>query len=233
MLRNNKSSIFKYVFCWVTTGLSLFPAVLCGADIETKRHIVIFQPSVDVVNATYLFGVENKSSKEVEYKLPIMMPKEKTNFRPQEGVKPEELVLGGDDDSDVWIEKKFKPSMNIIGFAYQVPARFGEATLTFTIPEAMSELQFMVPDDLLVLKSAQMERADNQGFAGKIFDGLRAVDLKKGSIIQLQVSGVEEGRGRYLVAGIIFISILFGLGMFLTYKTNPRFTGDNEEDLII
>ncbi len=229
-MREYKSLVSRLALLLLTTNAQL---TLGNEMIESKRHMVILHPTVDVVNATYIFGVENKSPKSIEHKLPILMPREKINFRPQEGVTAEDLILAEEGNADVWVRKSFKPALSIIGFGYQVPASFGEATLTFIAPEAMSEFQVMVPDDLMVLESADMEKLDDQGFAGRVFDSLRAVNVSAGSTIKIKITGVPEGRTRFLLAGWIFVLTLAILAAFLGWKTSPRVEGDNEGNLLI
>lgn len=193
---------------------------LTANEWQTKRHVVILQGGTDMVWANYLFSVQNPSEEAVELSVPLMLPKEKTDFRAQEGIKQEDIVLG-DEDQNLLIKKVFPAGMTLIGLGFSAPATFGSADLSFTAPFDIEELIIMSRQNTLNLQAAGMTYTKNQNFAGRPFDMLKKLNIKKGETISVVAAGISEGRGRYWFIGGVVALLLALAGGFLTWRTMP------------
>jgi hypothetical protein len=215
-------------------GLGLIALLFSGsalADVRVAgRHVYILQPGENEIWGSYVFLVE--SSQEEEQSLPLLLPKEKTQFGPQEGMTNEELQF--DETHGVVLRKKFAPGSNLFAVGFNVPGSGGKATLTIEPSGEMSDISLMVPIDSLKVEGPNLTFQPRVNFIGREFD---TYVYKVGSgesaatALTFTVSGIPEGRSDYYLAAAILTLALLILAGMLAWRTMPR--GDSgEEDLL-
>ncbi len=101
------------------------------------RHIVILQGDRETLWGSYYFAVQNPEKTPQEFTVPIALPKEATDFQPQDGLLPKDVVLL--DDGKVRIKKTFKPGMNLSAIGFKVPLGSADPVLTFTAGVSFDE----------------------------------------------------------------------------------------------
>lgn len=192
----------------------------------SSRHVVIIQPSVDMLWGSYLLAAENRSAKPEKARLGIIFPAEMVDFKPEEGLAPEDIVLADGDKAHIHVEKAFAPGSTLLGLSFNVQAAGGKAELTFTAPYDVAEFIVMAPQGVLTLRSDDMSLAAAQPFVGKRYDMLRATEFSKGKTIRVHVAGIAEGRKAYWYTGAAFAFVVFFGGFGLALVTRPK--GNNE-----
>jgi hypothetical protein len=201
---------------------ALSPSVTFAKVDASRRHVVIVQGAVDAVWANYIFAVQNDANEVREAEIPVMMPTEVADFKAQEGVSEQDIVLGSGDAQKVVVKKIWQPGSQLVGFAYNAEAAYGEAELTFQVPMHLEEFIVMAPAGRYELVANGMQFTASEPFAGSLFDTIRAKDVPAGHVYKVKIRGIPEGRGRFWLAGGVLGILLLGLGLSLAWRTRPK-----------
>ena len=127
-----------------------------------NRHVLIVEGGVDEVWASYLFAVENDQEKPEAATLPLMFPKETLDWQAQEGVRPENIVLGK--KGGVTVTDEFKPGSTLLGIALKIRANLGEAKMTFELPTDINQLTILMPPGRMDGFSDKMQKKEGVSF---------------------------------------------------------------------
>lgn len=192
------------------------------ADIYvTSKHLVILRSGIDTVWGSYVFAVNNSGAEPAPLRVNIMMPAEMEDFHPQEGVTREEIQLT---DDGLMVEKMFNAGINVISIGFKVPARFGNAAVSFKPHMEIDSFTVLVPRESKiavhspVLAPGNDEARPDPQYVPYVSNTL----LKSGQSFTMNVSGVPEGRMTLWITGGITGLVLLLLGLVFALRTRPR-----------
>lgn len=202
----------------------LWSSVCLGQGIEQLgnvsvgfRHIIMLQPGIDQVQGSYMFGVQNKNSDPTTAKFPVMLPKEVVDFGPQGGVAPSELTL---EEGKLFIEKEFKPGLNLVGVGFVLNSKGGSAEMTLEPKQNIDELNVVTKADSMVIDAPNFQLGlsamlQNSGMKGI----LNKEAVKKGETLIVSLSGLPLGRSHFWLLGWILVAIIIAGASFGVWRT--------------
>lgn len=187
---------------------------LPGEAVIGDRHAIMLRPGVDQVWGHYVFTLQNSGKAPAEISTPVMLPSGAIDVRPQEGITPEDVIVG--EGGKVSIKKTVEPGVHLVSFGFIVPARTGRSAVEFQAPYAIGELQ------VLTQRSSQMAVTGDRIVQRR--PGIWAVDgsLAGGEALVLNVDGIPEGRHRLWIMGFSVAALLTGLGGGLAWWSRPK-----------
>lgn len=187
----------------------------------TSKHLVILRAGLDTVWGSYVFAVNNKDAAPSPLRVNIMMPAQMEDFHPQEGVTREEVQLT---DSGLMVEKEFAPGINVISIGFKLPAKFGQADVSFTPHMDIDSFTLLVPrDSSIKIQSPELAPGnDEAGPDPQYAPYVSKSILKTGQKFTIAVSGIPEGRLTLWITGGITGVLLLLIGLFLAARTRPR-----------
>jgi hypothetical protein len=194
---------------------------IATADVRIAgRHVYILQPGLSEIWGSYVFLVEASVEGE-EASMPLLLPKEKREFGPQEGVTNEELQF--DPATGVILKKKFSAGSNLLAVGFNVSAQDGEAVMSLDAGGGVQDISFMVPVGQLKVVGPNLSFEPNVNFIGRNFDTYvyKSSENTPG-VLQFTVQGIPEGRTDYWVVGAGFAVLMLVLGSFLAWRSIPK-----------
>ncbi|NDE13794.1 hypothetical protein EBZ80_02585 [bacterium] len=207
-------------------GAMMVPSPLAGegtglaATTIGDRHAIMLRGGVDQVWGHYVFTLQNDGKVAAGISTPVMLPAGAIDVRPQEGLDPEDVVVGpggqGSDGGQVSIRKTVEPGVHLVSFGFVVPARTGHASIAFDAPYKIGELQVLT------------QRASGMAVSGERLVARRPAiwalegGMEPGQRLVLDVDGVPEGRQRLWVMGFSVAALLTGLGGGLAWWSRPK-----------
>ena len=201
-----------------------------AATVIGQRHAIMLRGGVDQLWGHYVFTLQNDGKVAEELTTPIMLPTGAIDIRPQDGLLPDEVVVG--EGGKVAIRKKVEPGVHLVSFGFIVGAKAGRSRLEFMAPYQVQELQVLTAKGSgLDLQGAQ-RLVSRGGERGSGVWGITA-PLALGDALVFEVAGVAEGRQRLWIIGLSMASLLFGLGGGLAWWGRPKRKEEflNEESL--
>jgi hypothetical protein len=184
--------------------------------------LIILRPGLDSIYGSYIFAVHNDSEKSERLKTRVMLPKEMSDFVPQEGLESSEIALAS--DGGVNVEKDIPKGVHVLGVGFKVDGRYGKTKLSLTPEGEIRSLTILVPRDTSVdliaagLKAADGADADDPQYRAFV----NADPLPAGATFVVEVSGLPEGRARlWLTGGVIAACMVLGAA-FLGFRTRPK-----------
>jgi hypothetical protein len=208
--------------------LALLTDQFASAEVRIAgRHVYILQPGLSEIWGSYVFLVEASVDGE-EASMPLLLPKEKREFGPQEGVTNEELQF--DPATGVILKKKFNVGSNLLAVGFNVSAQDGQALMSLDTAGGVQDISFMVPVGQMKVTGPNLSFEPNVNFIGRNFDTYvyKSSDNVPG-VLQFTVQGVPEGRADYWVAGAGYALLLLVLGGFLAWRSTPK--SESGEDI--
>lgn len=189
-----------------------------AATFMGQRHAIMLRGGVDQVWGHYVFTLQNDGKVAEEFTTPVMLPSGAIDVRPQEGVTPEEVVIG--DGGQVAIRQKVEPGVHLVSFGFIVGSKAGNTKIEFVTPYPVQDLQ------LLTAKGSGL-KARGPGLVarrGSESPGVWEISapLGVGETLAFEVDGVAEGRQRLWIMGISVASLLIGLGGGLAWWGRPK-----------
>jgi len=161
------------------------------------------------------------------------LPKETTDFMPQEGIEANQVSLapGG----GVQVEASFPSGVHIVSIGFKVEARFGHAMLTLVPENEVASLTVLVPRGSgVTLTSPTLIPQEGQATADPQYESFAVtVPLPAGEAYGLQVEGIPEGRDRLWWVGGAICVLLLGLSIFMAWRTKPEVRSGTGEELFV
>lgn len=196
------------------------------------RHIVILQADLKNIWGTYFFAVNNKADGERSFKTFLMLPRESVDFKAQDGLEDQDLKI--DENGQLYMEKNFPPGVSLLGVSFQVKAaQFGNDTISFLPPFDVQELSVAVPSQSgVAVAGKQFKAGVPPMLADGRYQGMQTTDIKKGQILEVQVSGIPKDRVVLWIVGAVFTLLLAFLGVGLTLKTRDVRHAESEDQVI-
>lgn len=197
-------------------------APLWAAVTVTPRHLIILRPSLDGVYGSYIFAVHNDTETPAHLKTRVMLPKETSDFVPQEGLEPNEISLAT--DGGVNIEKDIPKGVHVLGVGFKVDGRYGKSKMSLTPEGEVRSLTILVPrDSSMDLTAAGLKPASGADAEDPQYRAFVNVDpLPAGAPFVVEVTGLPEGRARlWLTGGVIAACMVLGAA-FLAFRTRPK-----------
>jgi hypothetical protein len=151
-----------------------------------------------------------------------MLPKETSDFVPQEGLEPNEIALGS--DGGVNIEKDIPKGVHVLGVGFKVDGRYGKTKMSLTPEVEVRSLTILVPRDTAVdlaaagLKAASGPDAEDPQYRAFV----NAEPLPAAAPFVVEVSGLPEGRARLWLTGSVIAACMVLGAAFLAFRTRPK-----------
>lgn len=206
---------------FLTFALIVGSAPLWAAVTVTPRHLIILRPGLDTVYGSYIFAVHNETEKSERLKARVMLPKETSDFVPQEGLEPTEISLAP--DGGVNVEKDIPKGVHVLGVGFKVDGRYGKTKMSLTPEVEIRSLTILVPRDTSVdLSAAGLKLATGPDSDDPQYRAFVNGDpLPAGAPFVVEVSGLPEGRARlWLTGGVIAACMVLGAAL-LAFRTRP------------
>lgn len=189
------------------------------------RHAIMLRGGVDQVWGHYVFTLQNDGKAPAEIMTPVMLPAGAVDVTPQEGISPEEVVVGA--DGKVALRKTVPPGTHLLSFGFVVPAKTGVAPVEFVAPYAIPEMQ------VLTQRSGSLVVSGDRLSVSR--PGIWSLDVGPGGLAEgekmlFQVAGVPEGRQRLWILGLSAAALLTGLGGGLALWSRPKTKEDSRDE---
>lgn len=207
-----------------------------------ERHLMMLRPGLEMVWGTSVFAVVNEQPTPMRGRFAVMIPKETSDFAPQEGVDASELKQ--DEHGGLFVEKDFAPGTTVVGIGFMVPAAGGRATLTVVGPasdattpgaQAGRNIGLLVTRGAmqLALNTSATTAANKVALipagANSILPGMgdgesgyhqyvSTQPLIAGEALAIQLRGIPIGRAPYWTLGVLIGLIVFLGGGTLAWK---------------
>lgn len=192
-------------------------AIPAEAAIEVSgRHVYILYEGMDELWGNYLFLVGNTGTEPEEATVKVMLPRETIDWQGNQGIGENELMLG--EGGGLILKKSFPPGESLISIGFKVPASMGSAPLSFQSPSDMSALSLFVQKGGLSVDGAGVQKSEAT-LSGDTFDTYTWPDVKAGSVVEAEVTGLSEGRGRFWMTGGVIAVLLLAGAVVMTMKT--------------
>lgn len=212
----------KALQVFLLLGSALCPILASAAVTVTPRHLIILRPGLDAVYGSYVFAVNNDGEAAERIKMHVMLPRETSDFVPQEGLDPNEIVLGS--DGGVTVEKEVAKGVHVLGVGFKVDGRYGKTQISLAPESEVRSLTILVPRDTALavgapgLIEAKGEDAEDPQY--KAF--VNVEPLAPGAAFVVQVAGLPEGRARlWIMGGVVGAVVVLGAGL-LGFRTRPK-----------
>jgi hypothetical protein len=220
----------------LAVAFASFNALPARADVQVSaRHLIILREGLDTVWGSYVFAVTNDGQEPAPLKAANALPKETTDWAPQEGIEPDAVKLAPEGGGDLLIDKTFPPGTAVITIGFKAPASLGHGELTLKPASPIGDLTVLTPRSGLISIDAPWLKAPPDGaspdpnYVAFMADG----PLAAGEAKSIKVAGVPEGRSRYwmLGGGVAALLVLGAAG--LAMWTRPRLTSDGAEAVLV
>lgn len=221
--------------CCTVVGSALLAFLLMmtssvdAAVVLMPKQLLVIKPGLDTVAGTWVAAVKNDGDADATLSFPVLLPIDARDFSPVEGLTADQIRLG---DSGLMVERSFPAGVTVVSLGFLVPARSGRASLRLRSSIDVGELTVMTPRGMLDVQSAGLTEA-----------GADVQDMQRYSVwssnqmmlanqtIDIDVSGVPEGRTKLWMIGGMFGAILALGGLLLTKKTAVRVQSNITEDV--
>ena len=206
----------------------ILPAIPAGAMTikPLGRQAVYLKPAVDAIDGNLMLRVTNPLDEPVDDTLPIMLPLQAESWEPLAGFNQED-VSPAKDGTGLVIRQRFEPGMKSFAVEFRLAALFGKSHITIPILYPVAQLSFFAKPGFLTFEdypsNCSLER--NSDFMGMNFDVLGCSSPVVSQNLTIVVSGVPEGRFRYLLLAGIFGFLLFVSGFVIAWVGRPRLDG--------
>lgn len=216
----------------LATWLPSFAQELPVSATVTKRQVIFLREGLDSIFGNAVFLVENRSETDAPLKTIAMLPKETVDFAATEGIDPQDIKLDG---TNVVIERAVPPGVHMIGIGFQTSAKFGRATLSFTVTEPIDNLSILVPEESkLELQSAALQPADD---GETPHEGYRPyanrAPMQPGDRFTIEVTGLPEGRAGLWILGAVIAGLIVVSAFTLAWRTRPKIEDDGGQALLV
>ncbi len=181
------------------------------------RHVVMIQAGIEVVWGHYLFAVHNDSRNELSYESELLLPKETSDFQPQEGLLPKDLSLA--ESGNVKIRTNVPSTTKLLGIAFKVESDSRPVKLSFQAPYDIRELKILYPLNSIQLVGEGFEESGPVQLRERQMNSMTRSRIQAGETFEIQVAGVPSGRGPYYKLGFALAAFLLLGASILTYKS--------------
>lgn len=181
------------------------------------KHIMLMNSNADEVFVIYYFGVFNESSEEKKIRVRLWLPKNTSTFEPGSGFTKKEIKLA--DDGTLYLEKKFKPGMNLMGLNFKVPYH-ERKPIEFESPFALTELNLATPkDSQITLKAKGFTPGLSEMLSIGNYRGIIKRNVAKGERFLLTIEGLPRPLIQTWYIFAVVASLLLLCLAFFLYKT--------------
>lgn len=180
----------------------------------SPRFIYVLHEGIDAVWGQHMFMVQNPNSEAAEGEFTVVLPAETVDWQAQDGFKNSDFQLG--QDGGLKIVKEFSPGDNVQTLGFKTSAENGAGKLTLKIPLDVGEISFMTSDALKVDGPGVV---DNGKDANSRYHKYTLQDIPAGTVLNLDVSGIQTGRGEFWRLGLGTFALLIVLGFALAYRS--------------
>ena len=201
-------------------ALTIMPQVSFAEVTLAPRHVMIVRPMIDQVWGSYIFALENRGTAPERFASTLMLPKETVDFRPEEGVTPQEVRLG--ENGGIVLEKNVDPGTNLVLMAFAVKSLFGKTQLTLKPTVAINDLSILTPPGSLTVTANGAEFTQNVDFSGHPFDRLAIPSIGANQEFVVTIEGIPQGRAALWIAGSLVGAVLAAAALALAWKTRPK-----------
>lgn len=191
------------------------------------KNILLLRAALDEVWGEYIFSVRNPTAESQAAMLTLLLPREKTDFRANEGAMDSELQLNP--DGEVVLNKEFTAGTTVVSVLFKSPADKGKAMLSFTAKHQITDLVLMYEDRLHVAPQAgNWEQKHIAALPHKDYRTLQNTKaIGAGQKFSLLVSNVPTDRQRLHQYALGFAIILILLAAIGTAISMPSMRSDN------
>ena len=195
----------------------------------STRHIIILQADLKYIWGTYYFAVTNQGTEPAQFKTYVSLPAKTLDFKAQDGLSDADLKL--DQDGRLYIDRSFKPGLNLLGIGFQIAAD-GSAhdSIIFSPLVDIPELSIAIPvQSGLKVSGEQFQDGVPPMLAGGKYIGMIAKEpVGAGQDVVIEVHGIPKEKGKFQLLGAIVAVLLFALGGLLTMKTKDKLKEQEE-----
>ncbi len=177
-----------------------------------KKHMLILTGDNEKLYGVIYFAVMNQSSQFLSLKFPVLLPKGVTEFEPRDGVEKKDFLLG--DNGFLFVEKLFKPGVNLIGIDFKIPyLPRDRKPLELSLPFDLEELSIATPSGSgLSFEAKDFINGLPLMLSDGEYSGILAKNLQKDSSLVFRVKGFPESHFFAEFLGIVILILsLFGL----------------------
>ena len=215
---------------WILAALSSLPLLTMPLYAMTVkplgRQAIYLTPTTDALVGNLMLRVTNPLAEPVDDTVPLMLPLQTQQWEPLAGLSRDDIHATPSGEG--WaITRRFDSGMKSLAVEFRVQALFGRAQLTIPILYHVDQLSLFAKPALLTFDAypSYCHMEPNSEFMGMHFDILSCSSPPVGQDLSLVLSGVPEGRLRYLLLAGIFGFLLFVSGFVIALVGRPRLDG--------
>ena len=214
-------------FCASIFSLAGLLASLPSAAVDLgDKNILLLRAALNSVWGEYIFSAHNPTANAQAATLTLLLPREKTDFRANEGAMDSELQLNS--DGEVVLSKEFPAGTTVFSILFKSSADKGKAILSFTAPHQITDLVLMYEHSLQVEPQAgNWEHKHIAALPHKDYRTLQNSEpIRAGQKFSLLVSDVPTDRQQLHLYALGFAVILILLAAIGTAVSMPGMRSD-------
>jgi hypothetical protein len=187
-----------------------------------KKHMLILTGDNEKLYGVLYFAVMNESSEFLSFKFPVLLPKGVNEFEPRDGVEKKDFLLG--DNGFLFIEKFFKPGVNLIGIDFKIPyLPRDRKPLELNLPFDVEELSIATPSGSgLSFEAKDFINGLPLMLSDGEYSGILAKNLQKDSSLVFMVKGLPESHFFAELLGVLIGALSFSVLFFRFYLVGYR-----------
>ena len=191
------------------------------------KNILLLRAALDEVWGEYIFSVRNPTAESQAATFTLLLPREKTDFRANEGANDSELQLNP--DGELVLSKEFPVGTTVVSVLFKSPADKGKAMLSFIAKHQIADLVLMYENSLQVEPEAgNWEQKHIDALPHKDYRTLQNIKaIGAGQKFSLLVSNVPTDRQRLHQYALGFAVILILLAAIGTAISMPGMRNDS------
>lgn len=186
----------------------------------SERSVMMLYPGVDEVWGSSLVVVENKGTETEKVAVPILLPKELSDFNAQEGVTQNQLQAKS--DGRIIAELEVPPGQQMIGVGFKVAANKGMANLTFNVHRDIPNLSVIVPQQPMTMESSYFEGPRAIAFGEQQQNLFTKLEVTAGESFSVRMTNIPRGRGQLWLLGGLLSIVLFISVSYLAWGSRPK-----------
>ena len=201
--------------------LLLTVSTVANADWSTsERSVMMLYPGVDEVWGSSLVVVENKGKQTEKVAVPILLPKELSDFNAQEGVSQNQLQAKS--DGRIIAELEVAPGQQMIGVGFKVAANKGMANLTFNVHRDIPNLSVIIPKQPMKMESSDFEEPRAIAFGEQQQNLFTKLEVAAGESFSIRMTNIPRGRGQLWLLGSLLSLVLIISVSYLAWGSKPK-----------
>ena len=206
-----------HLACIVSLTVFIASVAALAQEGVAPRQLLVLKPGSDKLWGTWVGAYINKGQVPVHVAVPVLLPREASDFQGGEGVEGKDLKIS---DVGLTVEKDVPPGVNVLSVVFAVPARYGIGQITLKPRMDLQDLSVMVPRGILDVSVPEFRMVEGDVQDGERYNILSSsAPIASGHEFVISAKGVPEGRLRLWILGAGISVILLLAAVLLVWRS--------------